>query len=265
MTQPFMNKWFIALLSTVLMLATQQGFCCPLQKLTYITEDYPPHNFVENDTLQGISIDLLLKALSAINCSIKKSDIKVMPWTRGYYMALNQPNIVLFATSRIKSREKLFKWACTIINTQVALISRKDSQISINNVEEINQLTIGVVKDDVAEKLIHRLNVKPTNLKYGNNHPETLAKMLVLHRFDVWAYDEIVAFWILSRLGYNTSDFETIYSFQPVNNCYAFSNSTPNSTVNILQRAINDIKEKVNSSGQTVLEEIQMKYGLNID
>ncbi|MDE1463636.1 substrate-binding periplasmic protein [Spartinivicinus poritis] len=249
-------------MSGILVLTPSIVLACPLQQLTYITEDYPPHNFMKNGTLQGVSVDLLVIATKSINCPITAADIKLMPWTRGYNMALNRPNIVLFGMTKIKEREKLFKWVCSYMNTQVVLTARKDAGINIRNKNDLNRLTIGVVKDDIAEKLFRGLDLNPDNFKYGNNHPETLAKMLVSHRFDAWGYDINVASWILTRLGYNLNDFETIYSFKPVPTCYAFSKSTADTTVQLLQKAFNTVYQQKGKSNNTLLKEIYAKYGL---
>ncbi|WP_163831319.1 substrate-binding periplasmic protein [Spartinivicinus ruber] len=257
-----MSQWFYSLFSGLLIVSALTTKACPLQKLTYITEDYPPHNFMEEGVLQGISVDLLLAALAAIDCPILKNDIKMMPWTRGYYMALNQPDIVLFGMTRIKERENLFKWAGPYMNSQIGLTARKDAYIKAHNLNDLNRLTIGVVKDDVAEKLFKGIGINSPNFKYGNNHPETLAKMLVSYRFDAWGYEINVARWMLIKLGYNINDFETVYTFPPIQSSYAFSKNTPDSTVKLLQTALDKIKNKKGKTGNTLLNEIYTKYGV---
>ncbi|MDE1464271.1 substrate-binding periplasmic protein [Spartinivicinus poritis] len=257
-----MIRWLYIIQIVVLMVAAPLVISCPLQKLTYITEDYPPHNFVENGELQGVAVDLLIEALKAIKCPIDKRRITVLPWTRGYNMALNKPGIVLFGMSRLNEREHLFKWAGPYIKARVSLIAKKSSKIKIHNINELNNFTIGVVKDDAGERQVKSVGVKPVNLKYGNNHPETLAKMLVLDRFDLWAYEINVANWMFTKSGYNTDDFEVVYSFQSIPAFYAFNKNTPDFIVKMLQDGIDKVSSSKTKSGHTFMDKVYEKYGL---
>ncbi|WP_163832152.1 substrate-binding periplasmic protein [Spartinivicinus ruber] len=245
-----------------LLLTALSALSCPLQKLTYITEDYPPHNYREDGILKGVSVDLLLEALKAINCPIERASIKVLPWTRGYTMIQSQPDIVLFGTSRLKEREKLFKWAGPYIISRISLIAKKDSNIKILNPNDLKNYTIGVVKDDAGEKQVRKAGARLVNLKYGNNHPETLASMLALGRFDLWAYEVNVAKWMFTKLGYNINKFEVVYSFQSIPAYYALSKNVPDTTVALLQKGIDKAANTQLSSGHTLLDEIYSRYGL---
>lgn len=248
--------------STLLVLATQLTFSCPLQKLTYITEDYAPHNFMEDGALKGVSVDLLLEALKVIDCPVKRDDFKVLPWTRGYNMILNQPNIMLFGMTRLKEREDLFKWVGPYMTTNIALIAKKDSHIKIHNNSDLNQFTIGVIQDDVGEKLAKSVGIMQENLKYSNNHPKTLAKMLVLGRFDLWAYEINGANWMFTKLGYDIQQFEIVYSFNSALAFYALSKNISDNAVKVLQDAIDKVINRKTKSGRTGLDEIYIKYGL---
>ncbi|WP_163832746.1 substrate-binding periplasmic protein [Spartinivicinus ruber] len=250
------------LLTISLLLNALSAHSCPLQKLTYITEDYPPHNFRENGILKGVSVDLLLEALKAINCPIERTSIQVLPWTRGYTMIQSQSDVVLFGTSRLEEREKLFKWAGPYITTSITLIAKKDSQIKIRNPTDIKNYTIGVVKDDVGEKLIKSIGVSQTQIKYGNNEPETLARMLAADRFDLWSAEINGTKWLLTKLGYDIQQFEVVYTFNSVPAFYAFSKNVPDTTVALLQKGIDIATNTELPSGHTLLDEIYTKYGL---
>ncbi|WP_407644451.1 transporter substrate-binding domain-containing protein [Dongshaea marina] len=76
-----------------------------------------PNNFVEKGELKGAAVELLLAASKQAGSPVSKADIKVYPWARAYNDALKGPNKVVFATTRTKEREKLFKWAGPIVTT----------------------------------------------------------------------------------------------------------------------------------------------------
>lgn len=49
------------------------------EDLVFVTEDYPPYNYVENGTAQGIAVDLLLEAFQKTGSTISAYDIRVLP------------------------------------------------------------------------------------------------------------------------------------------------------------------------------------------
>ena len=55
---------------------TKEGF----EKLTFITEAYPPYNFVDHGVLIGIAVDLLNEATQAESIAFDPDEIKVYPW-----------------------------------------------------------------------------------------------------------------------------------------------------------------------------------------
>jgi len=66
--------------------------------LFYMTEDYKPYNYVENNQLQGISVDLLKLMWKEMGYSEQK--INQLPWARGYDFVQKKADTVLFATAR---------------------------------------------------------------------------------------------------------------------------------------------------------------------
>mgnify|MGYP002830677661 CR=1 FL=1 len=80
-----------------------------LAPLNFFTENYAPFNYVEDNKLRGISVELLGKIFRQANSAKTLKDVKVVPWARGYKFAQLKKNTVLFSTTRTKAREKLFK------------------------------------------------------------------------------------------------------------------------------------------------------------
>ena len=58
-------------------------------KLKIYTENSPPSNYLENGRLKGLSVDIVREILHRINMP---DNIQVVPWARGYTLALTQPN-----------------------------------------------------------------------------------------------------------------------------------------------------------------------------
>lgn len=226
-----------------------------LEGLNPVTEFYPPYNYEEDGQIKGISVDILLRALKKAGSTLSRSDIKLMQWSKGYDLALNQPGTLLFATTRTKDREDLFKWAGPISPTKISLVAKKGSGVELDNLGDIaaKDYKIGVVKDDVAHQILKKRGVPESSLVIrpfpGLNFME-----LYKGEIDAWAYEENVAMWISGVYGFDSSSFDPVYTLEEGELFYAFHKDTPDSTVNALQKALDQVKE----SGR--YEQILNKY-----
>ncbi|WP_158006870.1 transporter substrate-binding domain-containing protein [Piscirickettsia litoralis] len=104
-------------------------------KLIIITEQYPPFNYKDTtkkagkkQQLTGIAVDILKQTYLNAGLKLNLNDIKILPWSRGYYLA-QQAHLtnMLFSTARTKEREDLFKWVGPIVAdyTSVYALKRK--------------------------------------------------------------------------------------------------------------------------------------------
>ncbi len=73
-----------------------------MNTLNLITENYPPYNYVEKGQLKGLSVDILLLVLKDAGSDLKREDIQVKPWARGYNIIQNEKNTILFAMHKTK-------------------------------------------------------------------------------------------------------------------------------------------------------------------
>ena len=71
----------------------------------------PPFNYVENGTLQGLSIDLLEAITAKMGDKVSGDQVRLVPWSEGYQAALTGNHTVIFAIARQPGREKSFRWA----------------------------------------------------------------------------------------------------------------------------------------------------------
>jgi polar amino acid transport system substrate-binding protein len=224
-----------------------------LDKLDYITESYPPYNFKSDGELKGIAVDLLLAATKKASASLTAQNIKVFPWPRAYNMATLGPNIVLFSTTRTEEREQRFNWAGPISPTRIVLLAKKSSAIVINSADDIKKYTVGAIPNDIGDQLIKKAGVDSSAIKHIAK-ADSLAKMLEADRIKLWAYEENVARWFIKEAGLNNSDFEAVYTLKESDLYYAFSKDIDISTLELLQKAIDDVK----TSGE--FETIEANY-----
>lgn len=215
-----------------------------LNKLEYLTEEYPPFNFTTEDKqLKGIGVDLLIAALENKSAGVTVSNIKVLPWTRGYRQALKGPMTVLFSTTRTEQREPLFKWAGPIVASKNSVIARKDAGITINSPNDLAQYNIGVVRDDIGEQLVRALGVVPDNKVKPQAKAENIIQQLQSKRIDLLAYELNSLRYQVKKLGLNNEDFVEVHVLNEGQLFYAFSPDAPDALVSELQSGIDAVKE----------------------
>jgi len=129
----------------------QPGFAGSFESLRYTTEVYPPYNYIEQDRLTGLSVEMLRRVWDELGVVHQKTD--VLPWARAYYDLEHQSNRVLFAVAQKKSRLKKFQWACPIVPSHSgALIALKSSKITIGDSSELKQYIIGTIREGSTEE-----------------------------------------------------------------------------------------------------------------
>ena len=217
--------------------------------LLYMTENYKPYNYVENNQLKGISVDLLKLMWKDMGYSEQK--INVFPWSRGYKFLQTKTNSVLFGTARTEERENLFKWVCPITSNKYVLISKKESKIKINTLDDARKYIIGSIRDDIAEQFL--LNYNFNKIKSVNNIIQNLKK-LNAGRIDLIAYGESSMFNTMNENGYNIKDYETVYTLKESQVCYAFHKDTSEKIIQKFQNAIDNIVK------QPIYNKLNKKY-----
>lgn len=228
----------------IMLLSTTSLRAQTLDDLILITEEYPPFNFTEEGTTQGIATDLLIEMLKQIGAGQTREDIGLLPWARGYSIALSTEDVLLFSTTRTAAREDLFKWVGPIIRSKIVLFARKDRKINLSNIEDINQkkLRVGVVLNDVGEQILLKLGVKRKQI-YRYNKGVHLVDMLQKGRIDLLAYGKLATRWNLKSLGFDPNDFETIHALQQAEYYYALNRKIDDRIVTQLQSALDQLKK----------------------
>ncbi len=240
------------------------GYSLPIQAvelgdLTYYTESYPPYNFEENGFLRGIAIDLLLASTAKSKQPVRRTDIELVPWPRGYHQLTIGPNIVLFSTTRTKMREPLFKWAGPIAKTRVVLLAKRGRNIEIKEFKDALQYSVGAIRDDVGAQMAIA-NGYPSEKIYYAADGDSLAKQLEFARIDLWVYDEAVARWFIKRNGLNGEDFLSVFALSEGDLYYAFSKDVPDETVKVLQDNIDRVKSTPGRIGNTLYDDFLFQY-----
>ncbi|MGI0117039.1 substrate-binding periplasmic protein [Zooshikella sp. RANM57] len=221
------------------------------QEVTIVTEDFPPYNYVEDNTIKGLSSQIVMAVLKEINI---KAEIKFYPWARAYLYATTLKNHLIYSIARIPEREHLFYWVGTIAPYKTSLYklkSRKD--IKINSLEEAKKYTIGCSFADVITIYLQKKGF--ILLDQVSNDAQNLQKLL--HgRVDVIAYDEASFVYKVNQKGLDISKFERIYRLEELSDdlYMAFSKTSDIALVRKFQDGLRTIKKN------GVFDKIQREY-----
>ena len=70
-----------------------------LEKIEWITEQYPPLNYIDgkDGQLKGYMVDILIEIWKTLGLKRSRTDIITAPWARGIKMLKKSPNVCLFS------------------------------------------------------------------------------------------------------------------------------------------------------------------------
>lgn len=215
-----------------------------LNQLTFITESPASYNYIRDGKLQGPAVELLLGASASIGSPVKRDDILILPWARGYRNAQQGPNSVLFSTIRTPQRENSFQWVGPIASESDVLIALKERHITITNPIDMKNYITGAVRGDVGEEILNDLGV-PMQSIASLSQVSSLAKMLKAERIDLWIFGDDGWREALVSNDIDPTDFEVIYRFTAKKYYYALSLDIDPQLVQTFQQAINSKLEQV--------------------
>jgi len=218
-----------------------QSFAQSLQDTTFITEDLPPYNYLEDGHIKGISIDILNAALTAVGIKKNMTEIEVYPWARGFRYALEFPNTCLFSTVRSKERENLFKWAGPITIFSCVFISKKGT-VNIKTPRDAINYRISTLRKGVAHEILLKAGCSNEHIDLSPS-VISMVRKLKKNRIDALFGNQNAIFRTIIRSGFSPEDYEVNYTFNVGEIYFAFNKKTPDSIVLELQRGIDIIRK----------------------
>jgi polar amino acid transport system substrate-binding protein len=209
----------------------------PAGSLKIYTENSPPANYVAGGKLRGLAVEIVREILQRLNM---KEEIEVVPWARGYTLALNQPNVALFSTTRLPQRETLFKWVGPIYAQTWGFYGKKDSGITIRSLDDArNVARIGTYHKDAKEQYLQSKGFG--NLVSANRNLSNI-RHLLNGQIDLWVSSDFNMPYLAQQAGIDPAELELVFAFLQVQNYIAFSAQTDDSLIHRWQRALDSIK-----------------------
>jgi len=206
-----------------------------------MTEQYPPFNYQEKGELKGISVDLLHKVFEEMGTPIASDRIKLLPWAKGYKSIMNDPNTMLFVMTHTEERKPLFKWVGPVAPSRVTLIARKADAIKINSIEDVKNYKVGAIREDIGEQLLLKEGVSRKAIDSSSSIQANIKK-LNKGRIQLWAYAEPVAMYAIKEAGYDSADYESVYTLSESELYYALHQDFDEAMVAKFQAALDAVK-----------------------
>ena len=205
--------------------------------LKIYTEDSPPVNYLKNGKPAGMSVEIVQEILKRLN---KKVNIDVVPWARGYKLALTKPNVALFSTTRLPQRENLFKWVGPLYTQKWGFYAKKGAKLRINSLEDAKGVdSIGTYLNDAKEQFLKKKGF--TNLMTANKNVSNI-RHLMKGNIDLWVSSDLNMPHLARQAGVDPGQIELAYAFRSVNNYIAFSKMTPDDIVTAWQQTLSELK-----------------------
>lgn len=235
----------------VVALMVLAAFSAYAQKITVVTEEYPPYNFQDaNKKITGISTDVVEEVLKRAKLEYQ---LGMYPWARAYQMAQDGPNVLIYSIGRSEKRETLFKWVDVIAPYDVYLYRLKSrTNVTATDIASAKNFKIGAVREDVRAQFLEKEGIKADLV----TDDSTNAKKLAAERIDLFPIDELGMVALYKRDGLDPSTVVKTVKLDALSaGLYmAFSKQTPDDVVNKAKAALADMKK------DGTLEKIKAKY-----
>lgn len=221
-----MKKNFVSAILSVLLLATllHAG-----EKITVVTEDWPPYNYEENGKLSGFSTEVVEAVLKGAGLEY---GMRIYPWARAYKMAQHDPNVLIYTISRTPERENAFHWIGPIAPRTIYLFKMKARQdVNVTSLNDAKKYDIGLVRNDATHKFFAGHGFDPEHLVLTNGEDQNI-KMLSVDRVDLITGNELALSHLVKAVGLDYALIERSLRIIDEGGYYmAFSKATPEEVV----------------------------------
>lgn len=238
----------LALIISIALCAIHSSFA---QKITVVTEEYPPYNFLDsNKKISGLATDVVEAVLQRAKLDYQ---LGIYPWARAYKMAQDTSNVLIYSIGRSEKREALFKWVDVIAPYDVYLYRLSSrTEITVTKLEDLKNFKIGAVRDDIRAQYLEKLGLK-LDLTTADSFN---SKKLAVNRIDMFPIDEAALIALYKREGVDPGTVVKVFKLDDLSSglYMAFSQQTSDEVVNKCKVTLAEIKK------DGTFEKIRLKY-----
>jgi len=208
------------------------------QPLSIYTENNPPASYAKEGEPAGMAVEIVREILNRLK---QPDTIEIVPWARGYNMALSHADVALFSATRLPQRENLFHWVGPIYTQTWGFYALKGSNIEIRSLEDAKGAgRIGTYRDDAKEQFLKQNGF--TNIVSANRNIINV-RHLFQGNIDLWVSSDLNVSHIVEQAGQAPSQLELAYPFRKVENYIVFSIETDTVRVRAWQKSLDEMKQ----------------------
>jgi len=139
--------------------------------LTFLTEENPPLNYMQNGRLVGFSAAVVREMTRRSELA---ADIKLVAWSEAFQRAQTDPGVCAFSTARLPARNSMFQWVGPISRGYWSAFALEGFADYVPKVEDLKKYRIGVVGDARARYLRQRGFANLVEVEKDTDNPAKL-------------------------------------------------------------------------------------------
>lgn len=197
------------LTTIILALIWTLPFVAKGKSLNLYLENFPPHNYAENNQLKGVNTDIvnLLCSRAGIVCKMS-----LVPWNRGYNLALTKDNAGVFSTAYSPERRDLFKWVGPLYTSETKLFRLKSRpEITYSEYYQFRGYSVAWVRGSVTKQVMLDKNLVEENSFIEFSYLEEYLPLFFSGKIDLISGSEHTLAYTLEELGYSLEQLEPVY------------------------------------------------------
>ncbi len=202
-----------------------------------LTESLEPYNYSENDTLKGISVEIVEELFQRVDMEL---NIMMYPWARAYNTALYAEKTILFSTVRTPEREEQFNWVGPLYNDTIFFYQKRSNPLVINTLDDARNVSRILAVRKFPEVTILQKNGFD-NMELTNSQKNSML-MLNEERADLMIVGSSVAQAIAEDIGIYYSTLQQGIALAEMDLYIALSKDIPQEIVLLWQKTVDEIK-----------------------
>lgn len=222
-----------------------------MPKISITTEHWPPYNYQQADgTISGSATEKIRQIFDTAEIDYT---IKLYPWARAYHLTANEQNTAIYSIIRSPNREKQFQWVCPLFEQEqlyfVTLAKRHD--VVLQQLSDAKNYAISTTRDEFDhEFLLHNGFIEKQHFNLTADDLTNIRKLL-MGRTDLIVSTKATLKRHMTQLGSSLKQVKFLIPLtdnhkHPI--CLALGLKTPKAVTQKLQKALNNINLKTQST-----------------
>jgi polar amino acid transport system substrate-binding protein len=124
-------------LLSVALAAVVQPVIAQDRKISIVTEEWPPFNYLEDGIIKGFSVDVVRNIISDLKAD---AEIRVVPSMRTTLMLDNNPGTMMITMLRTPERENRYQWIGPLGDGVIYFYKKKGNPLLISTLEDAKKV-----------------------------------------------------------------------------------------------------------------------------